>query len=212
MEPPPAEESGLPSISLRNEDGALTPFDEIVTPHPVVAFLFRRRTAIVLLGIVLMVPWARPKTEMLAIGVVLALLAECWRVWAAGTIHKTEELTTGGPYAFVRHPLYVGSFLHAVAYCFMSGRWESFLFAIPLFLLLYSAAVSTEEAMLHKIFPRKYEEYCRRVPRFVPRIAKPHSGEGCFSWKQVMANKEWVNIAWMVVLTALYVWKLVFPA
>ena len=35
------------------------------------------------------------------------------RGWSAGTIHKDEELTTTGPYAFARNPLYVGSFLIA---------------------------------------------------------------------------------------------------
>ena len=123
---PPAglDEDGpaLPEVPVRNADGGLSNFDEIVTPAPVAHFLFRRRTLIVLLGILAIVPFAHPKPIMLAVGIALAVVAECWRIWAAGTIHKTEELTTGGPYAHVRHPLYVGSFVHAVAYCFMSGR------------------------------------------------------------------------------------------
>src|SRR4051812_27460562 len=92
-----------PGIAIRRPDGAITRFDEIVTPHPVVAFLFRRRTFLVLLGMLAMVPWAEPKPAWLAAGIGLAILAEMLRLWAAGTIHKSEELTTGGPYAFVRH-------------------------------------------------------------------------------------------------------------
>lgn len=193
----------------RRADGNIPRFDEIVTPHPVVAFLFRRRTFIVLLAILAMVPWAQPRPGMFAVGIAVAVLAEAWRIWAAGTIHKTEELTTGGPYAFVRHPLYVGSFLHAVAYCFMSGHLLSFAVGIPLFVLLYGAAVSTEEAMLCKIFGERYVDYCRRVPRFVPRLGRAHPGEGSFSWRQVAANKEYVNVIWMLLLSGLFIWRMI---
>jgi protein-S-isoprenylcysteine O-methyltransferase Ste14 len=214
MEPEPTEHPDL-AVSpppLRRSDGALAHFDEIVTPHPVVAFLFRRRTFLVLLGILIMAATARPQPAMLAAGVVLAILAEAWRIWAAGTIHKTEELTTGGPYALVRHPLYVGSFLHAIAYCLMSGMWQSFLFALPIFLVLYSAAVSTEEAMLRKLYGPAYDEYSRRVPRFVPRLGGWSGGSGRFQWDQVRENKEYINIVWVVVLTSLFVLRLLVKA
>jgi protein-S-isoprenylcysteine O-methyltransferase Ste14 len=204
----PSEDQSYAMPAFRKPDGAIARFDEIVTPHPVVAFLFRRRTFLVLLGILAMVPFAHPNPGMLIAGLVLALFAEACRIWSAGTIHKTAELTTAGPYAYVRHPLYVGSFLHAVAYSLMSGRWESFLFAIPLFLLLYSAAVSTEEAMLHKLFGERYAEYCRRVPRFIPRLRAAQGGHGRFAWQQVWLNKEYVNLIWMVVLIGLFVARL----
>ena len=192
----------------RRPDGNIPSFDEIVTPHPVVAFLFRRRTFIVLLAILAMLPWSQPKPGMFAAGITVAILAEAWRIWAAGTIHKTEELTTAGPYAFVRHPLYVGSFLHAVAYALMSGHWISFAVIIPLFMLLYGAAVSTEEAMLCKIFGHRYVEYCRRVPRFIPRLGIPPRGDGAFSWRQAMANKEYVNVIWMLLLSSLFILRM----
>lgn len=201
---PPAGTDVAPDPAAPSKRHLRSRFDEIVTPHPIVAFFFRRRTFIVLLGLVAMVPWARPKLGMLAAGVVLALLAEGLRVWAAGTIHKTEQLTTGGPYAFVRHPLYVGSFLHAVAYSLMSGRWESFAFVVPLFGIVYGAAVSTEEAMLRKLYGVEYEEYSRRVPRFFPQMGRVSPGHGTFSWRQVWLNREWVNFLWMGVFFAIY--------
>lgn len=189
---------------MRRPDGALSHFDEIVTPHPVVAFLFRRRTTIVLLGVLAMVPFAHPNPVWLGVGVLVAVLAEALRIRAAGTIHKTEELTTGGPYAYVRHPLYVGSAGHTIAYCLMSGNWVSFAFAIPLFLALYLAAASTEEHMLYKLFGERYAEYCRRVPRFIPRLGAVQPGHGEFSWRQVWVNKEHTNLIWAVVLSSLF--------
>jgi protein-S-isoprenylcysteine O-methyltransferase Ste14 len=205
---PAAGEERPPAVCVRNAGGAISSFDEIVTPHPVVAFLFRRRTLIVLLGVMALVLVARPQPELVLAGIVVAALAECWRIWAAGTIHKTEELTTGGPYAHVRHPLYLGSTLHAVAYCLMSGRWESVIFVVPVFCLLYGAAVTTEEAMLHKLFGERYLDYCRQVPRFIPRLRPIPSGHGQFSWRQVLMNKEYINIIWVLVLSGLFILRL----
>ena len=204
----PEEDAARPAIEVRKPDGRLSNFDEIVTPRPVVAFLFRRRTFIVLLGMLALALRARPDFEMLVAGVLLAIAAEAWRIWAAGTIHKTEELTTGGPYAHVRHPLYVGSFVHALAYCFMSGHWQSFLWVPLLFSLVYGAAVFTEEAMLNKIFGEQYAEYSRRVPRFLPRLTPAPGGRGRFSWQQVRENKEYVNVIWVALLTGLFVARL----
>jgi protein-S-isoprenylcysteine O-methyltransferase Ste14 len=202
------EEAAQPVVSVRTPAGSIPNFDEIVTPHPMVAFLFRRRTFIVLIAVVVLTFWARPDLEMLLAGIALAAAAEAWRIWAAGTIHKTEELTTGGPYAHVRHPLYVGSFVHALAYCFMSGQWHSFLWVPPVFFLVYGAAVFTEEAMLHKIFGEKYAAYCERVPRFLPRLRPAGRGHGQFSWRQVLENKEYVNVIWVAVLSSLFVLRL----
>ena len=199
---------GEQAAGVRDADGNIARFDQFVTPHPVVAFLFRRRTFIVLLAILAMVPWAKPNPPMFLSGFTLAVLAEAWRIWAAGTIHKTEELTTSGPYAYVRHPLYVGSFLHSVAYALMSGHWISFAVVLPLFFLLYGAAVSTEEAMLCKIFGERYVDYSRRVPRFIPRLAAPQQGDGSFSWRQVKANKEYVNVIWMLFLCGLFILRM----
>lgn len=212
MDPAPEEETAGPAIAVRKPGGKLSNFDEIVTPHPVVAFLFRRRTFIVLLGMLALAFWARPDLEMLVAGVILAAVAEAWRIWAAGTIHKTEELTTGGPYAHVRHPLYVGSFVHSLAYCFMSGHWQSFLWVPPLFSLVYGAAVFTEEAMLNKIFGEQYAAYSRKVPRFIPRLTPATGGRGQFSWRQVLENKEYVNIIWVALLTGLFVARLFWKA
>lgn len=207
-EPSSTTEELAPTVSVRKPGSRIPDFNEIVSPHPVVAFLFRRRTLIVLLAMVWLTFFARPEPLGFAIGLTLAILGEAWRIWAAGTIHKTETLTTGGPYAHVRHPLYVGSLAHAVAYCFMSGRWESFLIVPPLFAALYGAAVATEEAMLGKLFPEEYEAYSRRVPRFFPRFKAPEPGRGRFDWRQVRANKEYVNIIWMVVLCGLFAYRL----
>src|SRR6185503_6872573 len=44
-------------------------------------------------------------------GLALAALGEALRIWAAGYLVKTKQLITGGPYAHVRNPLYLGRLL-----------------------------------------------------------------------------------------------------
>ena len=48
---------------------------------------------------------------LLLLGTPLSVLGLLVRGWAAGSIDKDQELTTSGPYAYLRNPLYLGTFL-----------------------------------------------------------------------------------------------------
>src|ERR671912_178672 len=77
-------------------------------------FLARRR---VLLGFVLAAAalvLARPTWRSWMAGFAVALLGEMLRIWAAGHLEKSREVTRSGPYRWTRHPLYVGSSIIAV--------------------------------------------------------------------------------------------------
>jgi protein-S-isoprenylcysteine O-methyltransferase Ste14 len=146
---------------------------------------------------------ARPRPGLYAAGLVLAVLGVAIRLWAAGTIHKGREITISGPYAWVRHPLYVGSFVIALGYFAMSGLWEAFAIGVPLFVALHWAAVVVEERMLIALFGSEYEDYCRKVPRALPRPPRtPAAGD--FSWPQALYNREPLHIVGVVLLAALF--------
>jgi protein-S-isoprenylcysteine O-methyltransferase Ste14 len=82
-----------------------------------------------------------------------------------------QELITTGVYAFIRHPRYVQLCL---------GLWGSALIANYLALYLAAALwlpgiyviVRLEEKELRDRFGPAYDEYSRRVPRFLPRIPR----------------------------------------
>ena len=150
---------------------------------------------------ILILAFSRPTAEWFLLGLLVAAFGEGIRIWSAGTIHKTEELTTGGPYAWVRHPLYVGSFFLALGDCIMAGRWEAYLVGMPIFLAVHLAAVTTEERALINIYGERYHEFSRRVGRFVPK-SLPRGGEGRFEWAQVWRNKEQVNLFCALILIA----------
>jgi protein-S-isoprenylcysteine O-methyltransferase Ste14 len=61
------------------------------------------------IGAVLVIIFAKPQFPGIWIGMILILLGESIRIWAAGHLQKNEVLTVTGPYAYVKNPLYIGS-------------------------------------------------------------------------------------------------------
>src|SRR5438874_9870346 len=52
---------------------------------------------------------AKPTGRSIAAGVSIAFAGELIRIWAAGHLIKSRELTSSGPYRWFAHPLYLGS-------------------------------------------------------------------------------------------------------
>ena len=179
-------------------------------------FLVRRRTSFFcIVPLLLLIP-ARPNATMFWTGVLLAVIGQGIRIWAAGTIHKSQEVTTGGPYAYVRHPLYCGTFFITLAYGMMSGLWWSLAVLLPLFIILHAAAVASEETKLCEMFGDAYREYARRVGRFLPRLGRADAGansvprRGAFSWSQVLFNHEHVTVLFTLTMTLLFAARMVW--
>ncbi len=81
---------------------------------------------------------------------------------------RPGKLITAGIYARIRHPRYVEVVLFTAAYAFFAnyaGAYATTVLSIP---ALYFVVV-LEERELRDRFGAEYEEYCRRVPRFLPR-------------------------------------------
>lgn len=150
-----------------------------------------------------MLYWARPQPPLYAAGCLLVALGAAVRVWAAGTIHKSKGVTQSGPYAWVRHPLYVGSFLIACGFFALSGLWQAWVIGVPLFLLFHWAATFCEEKLLVSLFGGEYVEYARRVPRAVPRPPRG-AARGSFSWNQVLYNREPLHLLGTLFLVAVF--------
>lgn len=93
------------------------------------------------------------------------------RWWATLYIggRKERQLVCEGPYSLCRHPLYVASFLIALAIGIMLGSL-TFLAGVVLAALCYARlTIPAEERYLLSLFGPAYAEYCRRVPRYLPR-------------------------------------------
>ncbi len=95
---------------------------------------------------------------MLAGGIV-AVAGEAVRVWAAGHLEKGREVTSSGPYAYTRHPLYAGSTLIGIGLGVASHSLIVALLAVAYLAVTITAAIRTEEAHLTEKFGAAYPEY-----------------------------------------------------
>ena len=78
-------------------------------------------------------------------------------------------LLTEGIYGRIRHPRYVESVLWILGYALFTNYlalYLVFLLTLPVIHII----VLLEEKELKERFGRDYEEYCRRVPRYIPKI------------------------------------------
>jgi len=113
---------------------------------------------------------ARPTPALLALGGALSLAGLLLRGWAAGVIRKEKELTTGGPYAHTRNPLYLGSFLLGTGVVVAGGSPIFVALFLVFFALAYGRTIAAEAALLEGLFGDAYREYARHVPLLVPRL------------------------------------------
>ena len=89
---------------------------------------------------------ARPTWQSLAAGLIVALPGEVLRIWAAGHIHKSREITRSGPYRFVRHPLYLGSVILGAGFAVASHSLVVSALVAAYLVMTLVAATRTEEA------------------------------------------------------------------
>lgn len=140
--------------------------------------------------------FAAPTPALLAAGLAVALAGLWVRGWAAGTIHKNEMLTTTGPYARTRNPLYLGSFLIGCGVTLAGGHWIWPLVFGVFFLFVYRRTIVKETRYLSDRFPEAYARYASAVPVFLPRLiayqdAAAMAGPQGFGWSQYRHNREW---------------------
>ncbi|MCA9505215.1 MAG: isoprenylcysteine carboxylmethyltransferase family protein [Spirochaetaceae bacterium] len=104
-----------------------------------------------------------------AIGIGTAL-----RSWGAGHLVKNHALTTTGPYAHLRHPLYLGTLLVGSGFAWLVGGWIAFAaLAVlwPWFAFRYFPRKErSESARLAALYGPRFERYRTAVPALWPRL------------------------------------------
>jgi len=94
-------------------------------------------------------------------------LGQNWSV--AVTVKENHELITSGPYALVRHPLYVGLLLALLGCAVAVGEWRGLL-AVALALSVFWPKLRLEEKWMREQFGESYENYSRQVRALLPYI------------------------------------------
>jgi protein-S-isoprenylcysteine O-methyltransferase Ste14 len=104
----------------------------------------------------------------------LATAGLAYSVWGLAYLRRSfsiipeaRRLVTGGPYAFSRHPVYLGEVTTAMGVNLATAGWLSAL-AIAYFIACELMRIRWEERILARAFPSEYPAYARRVPRYLP--------------------------------------------
>ena len=113
---------------------------------------------------------ARPNVQIYCAGLLLVFLGEALRLWAAGHLRKNRVVTTTGPYAYVKNPLYLGTLLILLGFCSAAGQGPLLLVGLAVFVFYYAPAKKqTEAARLRALFGAAWTDYDRSVPDYFPR-------------------------------------------
>jgi len=134
-----------------------------------------------------------------AAGVLIALAGLLLRGWAAGILEKGKRLAQDGPYAWVRHPLYTGSFLMALGFCLAGTSprrpihgWILWGVFALLFLGIYPRRIKEEESSLEKYFGDAWRAFTARNRRFLPRLSPARrENPDRFQWARFRKNREY---------------------
>jgi protein-S-isoprenylcysteine O-methyltransferase Ste14 len=130
------------------------------------------------------------------------------RSWSAGILRKNRELTTTGPYALVRNPLYVGSFLIMCGFCTMINNVLTIVYVLGPIAGLYFLQVLHEERYLAKLFPSRWPDYARTTPRFFPR-SLPKAAFAPWDAGQWLGSREYNALgATLLGMLAVELWRL----
>lgn len=152
---------------------------------------------------------AKATPTSLLVGVVIVIPGLIIRAIASGHVQKNEQLATTGPYAYTRNPLYLGSLILAIGFA-IAGRNAWIGAAIVIFYLsIYWPVIRGEEEFLRGKFA-EFEEYCRHVPRLLPRLTPYGSSEGSFSsqlyWKHREYNAALGSLGIFAILIVKMIW------
>src|SRR6185503_6598574 len=160
----------------------------------VVGFLARRRVALGAVMALAALVLARPTWNSWYAGLAVAVIGEGVRVWAAGHLEKSREVTTSGPYRWMRHPLYVGSSILALGIVIAAKSYLLGGLAALYLSTTIPAAIRSEEAFLRRRFGDAYDRYARAESDGVARR---------FSLERAVRNKEYRAVLGTVVGFAL---------
>lgn len=108
------------------------------------------------------------------IGIIILL----WSFWnflkeGRGTpapIDPPKELVAVGFYRYVRNPMYVGILAAILGHFLWFGYWNLLIYGVLVFIAFHTFVTYYEEPTLKRKFGAAYEDYLRKVPRWIPRV------------------------------------------
>jgi hypothetical protein len=160
--------------------------------------LARRRVPLGFICAAIVFWLATPTRRTLAAGALVMAIGEALRIWAAGHLNKSREVTASGPYRWFAHPLYVGSSVIGAGVAIASGSRAAALIVAAYLFVTLTAAIRNEEAFLRRTFGERYDRY---------RRAGEVDAARRFSVSQAIVNREYRAVSGLVAALLLLVLK-----
>jgi hypothetical protein len=178
-------------------------------PASSLAEIWLRQRVRIGLPLVVVCGWlASPTPRALAFGGAVAVLGLAVRGFAASNLSKHSALTTSGPYAFTRNPLYFGSMIIGAGLLAAVHSWLAAALGAAYFAAFYPLTMRRETRKLRAQYGRAFDDYAARVPLFWPRLALPGSVRPGGSWKLYRRNGEYQSALGVAIALALLCLKL----
>lgn len=194
-------------------------------------FVFRYRNGLfpaVMLALFLAFPPVRPMDSAAAdlwldlAGLAIALIGQAWRVMIVGLAYikrggvnkriHADALVTDGIFQHCRNPLYVGNLLVLLGLLVIHNSPWVYLLGGAFFLISYVAVVAAEERFLRAKFGADYDDYMRRVNRWLPSLngLSATLASMRFNWRRVLIKEysSWTN--WTAVACFLVAYEAVY--
>jgi protein-S-isoprenylcysteine O-methyltransferase Ste14 len=146
---------------------------------------------------------------VLAIGAALRVWCTGYRTWAYRSSGE-RHLMTGGPYATVRHPIYVANFLLGFP-LFLAVNLPALAGAFALwYAATHFAIIAREDEILRARYGEEFVRYASRIGRVIPGRRPYDRPRGEFSWEPILKGMELPKA--LAILALLPLALEVFPA
>jgi len=152
---------------------------------------------------------ARATWTSIGVGLAVACIGIIVRALASGQVKKDRELTTTGPYAYVRNPLYLGSIVIGIGFAVAARDVWIVVALVAYFALIYVPVIRGEQNFLRSRFPA-YEDYTRRVPSLVPRTLWLRGLTDGFSRELYFRHREYNSLLGAAAVVAVLIAKILW--
>jgi|GEM_PF-119930 len=162
---------------------------------------FRLRFAVLYPLGAYLVLFATPDDRSMRAGVLIMIAGLFMRLWSNGYAIKLDKLTTSGPYAFIRNPLYLGTGLIILGVVVMLKSFWVGLIAFAAIAAAYTRTIRKEEKMLTDKFGAAYLDYRAKVPAMWPTWHRYAAGEKWpFSFLRLWLSREHKLFLWVSII------------
>lgn len=147
-------------------------------------------------------PWLERLGDLVGF---LCLLAGTRLRLVAASYHESShhaEPITAGPYAWVRHPLYLSNFLLGLGIVLIAGWWPMVIAYVLLFIPIHILIARSEEVHLIHLYGEKYIAYLRAVPALIPWRRYPGPIYGSRSEFKIQKGQERLKAVGYLAATA----------